>query len=347
VSRNRPDDPPHNDPERPPGGPDEEGGGDEADAGDDPSEGYAWGFARQESELPTEEYREHIHLIDETAEEDLERLDLSRADDYMLWGAAQAFEELDRNEDAIVLLRRIAASVSRHPALYYPDILLRLEEHLKDRGDYDEAAAVLDRLTEIEPDLRDRCDERRAEILVLSGRVGEGLERFQEAARFFPDDPWVPLRAGWALLASGRYEEIPRWIETAETMLKECADESEARAAAGEIDRLRAEFEARSARRARAEGAGEEAGLASIRETILAALDEEEARLTASPPRSDDARARASERLGALHGQASRAWDDAVEAKDEALIAAFDELQWDVDGLAMRFGIDLPGIEAS
>jgi len=333
-------------PERPPDDADEQGCGDEAAGEDDPAEGYAWGFARQESDLPTADYRTHVHLLDEIAEEDLERLDLSRADDYILWGAAQAFEELDRNEDAIGLLRRIAASISRHAALYYPDILLRLEEHLKDRGDYDEAAAVLDRVAEIEPDLRGRCDERRAEILILRGRVGEGLERFQEAACAFPDDPWVPLRAVWALLASGRYEEIPRWIERGETTLKECADESEARAVAGEIDRLRAEFEARSARRARAESASEEEGLASIRETILAALDEEEARLTASPPRSDDARARATERLGALHERASRAWDDAVEAKNESLIAAFDELQWDVAGLAERFGIDLPENDA-
>ena len=332
----------------------EDASGDEGETagGDDPSEGYAWGFSRQERELPHEEYRTHVRLLDEIGEEDLDLLDLSRADDYILWAAAQAFEELERNGDAIALLKRIAASGSSHPALYYPDILLRLAEHLKDRGDYDEATSVLDQVVLREPDLRRRCDERRAEILVLGGRVGEGLEMFQEAARVFPDDPWVPLRAGWALLTSGHYQEVPRWIDMSETALKEVDDEAEARAVAGEIDHLRAESEARSRRRARssasgagAEDADREAGLESVREGILAGLDDEGARLTASPPRSDDARARATERLAALHARASRAWDDAVEAKNEDLVAAFDELQWDIAGLAERFGIELPGIE--
>ena len=324
----------------------------EAAGEDEPSEGYAWGFARQERELPQQEYLAHIRLLDEIGEEELEQLDLSRADDYTLWAAAQAFEELDRNEDAIALLKRIAASGRRHPALDYPDILLRLAEHLKERGDYDEATAVLDQAAILEPDLRGRCEERRAEILVLSGRVGEGQELFQAAARASPDDPWVPLRAGWALLTSGRFQEVPRWIDMCERVLKEVDDEGEVRAVAGEIDHLRAESEARSRRRAQstgadagAEDADGEAGLASLRERILASLDDEEARLTASPPRSDDARARATERLAALHTRASRAWDDAVEVKDEDLVAAFDELQWDIVGLAERFGIELPGIE--
>lgn len=314
---------------------------------DEPSEGYAWGFARQEQELPAEEYRTHVRLLDEIDEEGLDELDLSRCNDYILWAAAQAFEELERDEDAIALLKRIAASAVRHPALFYPDILLRLGERLKERGDYDEAAEVLEQVERLEPGLRERCDERRAEILVLRGMVGEGLKLFREAARAFPDDPWVPLRAAWALLASGRYEEIPRWIERCGKALKDVKDEAEARAAAGEIDRLRAEAGARAARRGRlaagVEGGG--AGLEAVREEILASLDAEEARLTESPPRSEEARARATERLAALHARASRAWDDAVEAKEEDHIAAFDDLQWDVAGLAERFGIELPGID--
>ncbi len=314
---------------------------------DEPSEGYAWGFARQEQELPAEEYRTHIRLLDEIDEEGLDELDLSRSNDYILWAAAQAFEELERDEDAIALLKRIAASAARHPALCYPDILLRLGERLKERGDYDEAAEALEQAERLEPGLRERCDERRAEILVLRGMVGEGLKLFREAARAFPDDPWVPLRAAWALLASGRYEEIPRWIKRCEKALKDVKDEAEARAAAGEIDRLRAEAGARAARRSRAaaEDADAGAGLDKVREAILAALDSEEVRLTESPPRSEDARARAAERLAALHARASRAWDDAVEAKKEDFIAAFDDLQWDVAGLAERFGIALPGID--
>src|SRR6266481_249160 len=98
------------------------------DSGEDnesPSEGYVWGFARQERELPAKDYRAHIRLLDEVEEEELERLDLSRVDD----------------------------STARHPALNYADILLRLSEHLKDRGDYDEAVAALDKAEGIEPDL--------------------------------------------------------------------------------------------------------------------------------------------------------------------------------------------------
>jgi tetratricopeptide (TPR) repeat protein len=311
---------------------------------DDPAEGYAWGFARQERELPAEEYRAHIHLLDEIEEEELVGLDLSRASDYILWAAVQAFEELERDDDAIALLKRIAASASQHPALYYPDILLRLAERLKERGDYDDALPYLDRVQEMDPGMDIACDERRAEILVLRGRTGEGLALFRETARRAPGDPWVPLRAGWALLTSGRYGEIPRFIAEGERALRDVEDEEDARAAAGEIDRLRQEAEDRRIRSERivAEGPDPVPGLETLKDTILAALDAEEADLSRNPPRTEDARARATERLAALHARASKAWDDAVEAKDDALIAEFDTLQWDVVGLATRFGIRLP-----
>ena len=317
------------------------------ESAEDLPEGYAWDFARQERELPEEEFRAHMHLLDEVEEEELEALDLSAAGDYILWAAAQAFEDLDRYDEAIPLLKRLAASASRHPALDYPGILLMLGERLKERGDYDDAAQALDEAERLEPDLRPRCDEGRAEILVLRGRVKEGVDLFRRAARAFPDDPWVPLRAAWALLASGRYDDIPPWIERCEKALKNVTDEAEARQAAHEIDRLRAEAGARAARRGRpaAAGAGGSAGPEAVRDEILAALDEEEARLIKSPPRSGQARAQAAGRLTALHARASRAWDDAVEAKREDFIAAFDDLQWEVVGLAERFGIELPGID--
>lgn len=323
---------------------------------DEAPEGYAWDFARQERDLPAEEYRTHIHLLDEIDEEDLDALDLSDAGDYVLWGAAQAFEELERGDDALALLRRIAASTSRHPALDYPVILLRLAERLKDRGDYDEAAGVVDQAARLDPDLQARCDERRAEILVLRGRVDEGQALFRRTTKALPDDPWVPLRAAWALMASGRYDDVLPWIETTEKALKDVTDETEARQAADEIDRLRTEVTERAARRGRVAsggnpGAGGAAGAIrdgdpeSVRQDILAALDREEARLIKDPPQSSAERERATAVLAALHARASRAWDDAVEAKQESCIAAFDDLQWDVVGLAERFGIDLPGIE--
>src|SRR5439155_19795684 len=127
----------------------------------------------------------------------------------------------------------------------------RLADLLKDRGEYDEALRWLDRVEPIEPELADRCNERRAEILVLRGETEEGLRLFEETARAFPDDPWVPLRAAWSLPTSGRYEEIARWIGKSEKALRELKDEDEARAAASEIDRLRQETEARRSRRAR------------------------------------------------------------------------------------------------
>jgi tetratricopeptide (TPR) repeat protein len=317
------------------------------DAEEAPSEGYAWSFARQERDLPEAEYRAHLHLLEEIDEEDLDALDLSGANDYILWGAAQAFEGVERDSDTIAVLKRVAAGGATHPALYYPEILLRLAELLKDRGDYDEALKTIDQVERQEPDLRARCEERRAEIFVLSGRNEEGARLFGEAIRTFSDDPWVPLRAAWALLVSGRYGEIASWIERSERALKEVKDEEEARAAASDIDRLRQEAEARQARRSRleSEGAGAVQGLEAAKQDILAALDSEEARLTRNPPRGEDARARALERLAALRQRASRGWDDAVEARDETLIAEFDELQWDIVGLAERFGIELPGVD--
>jgi tetratricopeptide (TPR) repeat protein len=330
---------------------------------DEMPEGYAWDFARQERELPEEEFQAHIHLLDEVEEEDLEDHDLTDVSDYVLWAAAQAFEEFERSEEAIGLLKRIARSTKRHPALDYPAILLRLAERLKDRGDYDEAKAAVDDAARLDPGLRDRCDERRAEILVLRGRLDEGLDLFRQATTAFPGDPWVPLRAAWALMALGRYDDLPAWIETAEKALKDVTDETEARQAADEIDRLRTEATERAARRGRVApadagqdddqgagrdsepGAGPAPDLESVRQDILAALHQEEARLIQSPPRSPEDRERAAAVLAALHARASRAWDDAVEAKQEPFIAAFDDLQWDVAGLAERFGIDLPGID--
>jgi len=44
----------------------------EEDEDDAPSEGYEWSFARQEQELPSEEYRAHMHLLDEIDQEELE-----------------------------------------------------------------------------------------------------------------------------------------------------------------------------------------------------------------------------------------------------------------------------------
>lgn len=314
---------------------------------DETPEGYAWDFARQERELPAEEFQAHIHLLDEVEEEDLEDHDLTDVSDYVLWAAAQAFEEFERSEEAIGLLRRIARSTKRHPALDYPVILLRLAERLKDRGDYDEAKAAVDEAARLDPGLRDRCDERRAEILVLRGRLDEGLDLFRKATTAFPGDPWVPLRAAWALMASGRHDDVPHWIETSEKALKDLTDETEARQAADEIDRLRTEATERAARRGRTAPAeaGRRADLESVRQDILAALDQEEARLIHGPPRSPEDKERAAAVLAALHARASRAWDDAVEAKQESFIAAFDDLQWDVVGLAERFGIDLPGID--
>ena len=335
---------------------------------DETPEGYAWDFARQERELPEKEFQAHIHLLDEVEEEDLDDHDLTDASDYVLWAAAQAFEEFERSEEAIDLLKRIARSTRRHPALDYPVILLRLAERLKDRGDYDEAQGAVDEAARLDPGLRDRCDERRAEILVLRGRWDEGLDLFRKATAAFPGDPWVPLRAAWALMALGRHEDVPLWIETSERALKDVTDETEARQAADEIDRLRTEATERAARRGRVapadagggdagEDDGQDAGRdtgsstgpapdpESVRQDILAALDQEEARLIQSPPRSPEDKERAAAVLAALHARASRAWDDAVEAKQESFIAAFDDLQWDVAGLAERFGIELPEIE--
>ncbi len=324
--------------------------------------GYAWSFEDQERRLPEAEYRAHAAILDDMEEEDLDALDLSQAGDYVLWAAAQAFEELERLDDAVALLKRIAASERRHPALRYPDILLRLAEHLKERGDYDEALGSLARVEREDPELRDACAEERASVLVLSGRVEEGIRLFEAAARVAPEDPWVDLIAAWALLQRGRYEEALAWVDDGERALERVEDEEEAGRARGEIERLRKEASNRIERRRRFGGsAGPEGGtrpesdarpavsspggLAELRQEILAALDAEEVRLVDSPPRDDLARARARERLSGLHQRASGAWEDAVEAADDEMIAACEDLQGEVVGLAERFGIDLPGEE--
>lgn len=341
-----------------------------------PPDGYAWDFERQERELPPEEYRRHLAILDDAEEEDLVEIDLSRAGDYALWAAAQALDEVGRRDRAIEALRRLDASTTPHPALDYPVIRLRLADLLKERGDYAPALEVLERVERQDPALRDACREQRAEILVLSGRETEGLRLFEKAARRARGDTSVPLAAAWALMQRGRYDEALGWAGRAERELRRAGRRGgrrpdggeEAARARAEIERLREEALARSERRgapARPGGAAAGSGgaavgsggapaapgtaaalpLASLRWEILAALDEEEVRLVARPPRSPGERARARERLSALYGRASTAWDDAVEAGDETLIAAFDDLQGEIAGVAERFGIHLPEAE--
>lgn len=326
----------------------------------DPDPGYAWDLDRQERELPEEEYRAHQSILEEMEEEDLETLDLSHAGDYILWAAAQAFDDLGRPDAALPILRRIAGSTSRHPALSYPDILVHLADVLKDRGEYAEALERLERAEREDPRLADTCRDRRAEVLILQGSPEEGLRLFEKAARDRPDDPWIPLAAAWALVQRGDYERAASWIDRGAKMARRLDDEEEAREAATEIDRLREETAARLERRrrfgaaddpGRASGEGgavadagsaSAATLAERRQAILADLDAEEVRLVAHPPRDESDRTGAAARIAALYARASEAWDDAVESRDESLIAAFDDLCSDVAGVAERFGIPLP-----
>ncbi len=326
--------------------------------GEEPESGYAWTAAEQERRLPEDEYHLHVAILDQMEEEDLDAIDLGGANDYILWAAAQAFDEVNRVEEAVALLRRIAASASPHPAIDYPAILLRLVDHLKDRGDYDEAIRIVDRIEREDHGLADACGARRAEILVLMGRRQEGVRLFETAARRAPGDPWVPLQAAWALLQRGEYEDARDWVSRADQARRDVEEEAEAREVATEIDRLRDEIEARSKRRdpaVRAGGGHETAGstappatgsrLVGERDRVLAELDREEIRLVGAPPRGAPAIDEAGRRLAALHARASTAWDDAVEAQDEALIAAFDDLRWDIIGLAERFGVSIPGVD--
>ena len=352
---------------------------DEPTGDDDPEEpaaGYAWTFEEQERNLPEAEYLLHLAILDEHDEEDLERFDPEGRSDYILWAAAQALEEADRGDLALDLLKRIAASRAPHPALFYPDILLRLGEALRDRGDYDAALEILDRVEREDPGLGDLCGERRAEVLVLSGDLKKGLWLFEKAAGRAPDDPWPPLTAAWALLQRGEHARIAEWLDRAGRALDRCPDEDEARAAAAELDRLKAEAGARRRRsQSRGEaGAGAGApgpggsdpgapaaagsdpggmeppappgtdppGLRARREAILGEVDAEEIRLVDRPPRDEGARAAAARRIASLYARASRAWDDAVEAGDEEMIAAFDDLQAEIAGMAERFGVPVP-----
>jgi hypothetical protein len=83
----------------------------------------------------------------------------------------------------------------------------------------------------------------------------------------------------------------------------------------------------------------------SARQEILGALDAEEVGLTRTPPRTEQEKSAAVARLAALHRRASSGWDDAVERHDDQAIATFDDLQWEIVGVAERFGLVLPGVE--
>jgi tetratricopeptide (TPR) repeat protein len=313
--------------------------GDQADA-NEREPGYLWTFAEQEERLGRE-YERHMEILDEREAGEILDLDLSREDDYILWAAAQSLEEQGWTGEAIGLLRRLDGSPAPHRALSYAEIRLRLHDLLRERGDYGEALQLLERVERDEPERRDACRERRAEVLVLTGRKEEGLALYDRLLRAVPDDPWVPLGAAWALIRAGDYDLALSWIGRGERAANRLEEEEDAQRAITEIERLRNEARIRRERRERATGEGYEA----LRQEILAVLDAEEVRLTREPPRDDEAQKAAVERLAALHRRASEAWDDAVERHDEAAVSAFDDLQWEVVEVAERFGLRLPGTE--
>ena len=360
--------------------PEDEGPEDDEPAEDEPpaarEPGYLWTFDEQEARLP-EQFAVHMDVLDEMEAPEILDLNLGRADDYLLWAAAQSLEEQEWISQAIDLLRRIDASKEIHPALCYPEIRLRLHDLLRERGDYDEALAILDRVERDDPERRETCRERRAEVLILTGRAAEGLALFESAARAIPDDPWVPLAAAWALVRSGDYDGAPAWIKRAERAARRLEDDEEMQSVDAEVERLQTEARIRSERQKRvaaaaaaaaaapvaapaeglapAEGSAAAPGLVAaarapvdaeaVRQVILGALDAEEVRMTRTPPRTDPEKSAAVDTLAALHRRASAAWDDAVERHDDQAIAAFDDLQWEIVGVAERFGLKLPGVE--
>lgn len=344
---------------------DDEAPEDEAPATREP--GYLWTFDEQEARLP-DQFAVHMDVLDEMEAPDILDLDLGRGDDYLLWAAAQSLEEQEWISQAIDLLRRIDATKKTHPALCYPEIRLRLHDLLRERGDYEEALAILDRVERDDPERRETCRERHAEVLILTGRAAEGLALFESAARAIPDDPWVPLAAAWALVRSGDYDGAPAWIKRAEHAARRLEDDEEIQSVDAEVERLQTEARIRSERQKRTAAAAAaapvpapEEGSApadtaattgkapvdfeSVRQEILGALDAEEVRLTRTPPRTDPEKSAAVDSLAALHRRASAGWDDAVERHDDQAIAAFDDLQWEIVGVAERFGLNLPGVE--
>ncbi|HUD72228.1 MAG TPA: tetratricopeptide repeat protein [Dongiaceae bacterium] len=340
----------------------DDAGDDEGDdAGDDDAPetaepGYLWTFGEQEERLG-DEYERHMEILDDMEVGEILDLDLAREGDYVRWAAAQSLEEQGWTSQAIDVLRSIGRGGAPHPALSYPDIGLRLHDLLRERGDYAEALGVLEQVESADPNRRDACRERRAEVLILTGEVEEGLRLFEKAARSVPDEPWIPLTAAWALIRAGDYDVAVGWIARGERAARRLEDEEELRAVDNEVERLQNEARIRSERKRREAGrpvappAGEPGGVADsrggedLRQSILAALDAEEVLMTRTPPKSEADRAAAIERLAALHKRASTAWDEAVERHDEESIARFDDLQWEVVEVAERFGLKLPGVE--
>jgi tetratricopeptide (TPR) repeat protein len=361
---------------------DEAAPGDEPFEEDEPAEdeapparepGYLWTFDEQEARLP-DHFATHMDVLDEMEAPEILDLDLGRADDYLLWAAAQSLEEQEWTSQAIDLLRRIDASKKTHAALCYPEIRLRLHDLLRERGDYEEALAILDRVERDDPERRETCRERRAEVLILTGRAEEGLALFESAARAIPDDPWVPLAAAWALVRSGDYDGAPAWIKRAEHAARRLEDEEEIQSVDAEVERLQTEARIRSERQKRvaataaapvpapakdsapagvsmpAEGSAPAqrapVDAEAARQEILGLLDAEEVRMTRTPPRTEQEKSAAVASLAALHHRASSGWDDAVERHDDQAIATFDDLQWEIVGVAERFGLKLPGVES-
>jgi len=348
---------------------------DDAGSGEEREPGYLWSFADQEERLAGE-YERHMEILDELEAGEILELNLESAGDYLVWAAAQSLEEQGRTGEAIDWMRRLHESRDPHAALSYPEIRVRLSDLLRDRGDYAEALRLLDRVEADKAGRRESCRERRAEILVLSGQVEEGLSLFETAVRAVPDDPFVPLAAAWSLIRSGDYDGALSWIGRGERAARRLEDETETRTAMAEVDRLRDEARERSERRQRfaatavppntavpdtappdavegpapegfspVEGAPGAEGFEARRQAILAELDAEEIRLTRQPARSPEEQDAALARLIELHRRASSAWDDAVEGQEQTSLAGLEDLQADVAELALRFGFRIPGTE--
>jgi tetratricopeptide (TPR) repeat protein len=131
-----------------------------------------------------------------------------------------------------------AIALGEEPNLagFLPDWLVNLVLDLGRAGLGTEAAAVGDALATIDPGLRSTLDGDVAVALAQAGLADQARSKIADSLAQWPDDFWIRIHAGDALLVLGDREEAAAHFHAA-LDLAEATDDFEARSDA--IERLR------------------------------------------------------------------------------------------------------------
>ena len=173
--------------------------------------------------VPKKELDRHdeLRLSDPDQLDGVERKGLT---DLERWAAARAY--LAHGDEAAfeTMAKPLLATKKPSPALDYVDITLALMSRKARREDFQGAFDLLEALHKVSKD-EDLVRRFRAILTLQRGDRQEGLEMLAQLAESKPDDPYFLLSLGEDLCGIGYWEEAVEYLEIAEELARERADQ--------------------------------------------------------------------------------------------------------------------------